>query len=558
MNDEKINHRQSILSVSYISIAFLFLTGSYNVFFTFLIIVLPYDSPFSVAINYLAYSFGALLAPRDDVDEKSVDEQNSIDTQNKIGQVQPQSSNDIQLEQIQPKLSIDIQLEQIESNEIQLEQIQPEQVHPEQLESNDKLSQQISTSWFSWRRIAFGLSSLAYPLWIGTVAFIKQYLTANDVIIKMNEPIPVSLQIFLIIISIYNGFSYGILWASQGAWIAEVVRTNKKQSGLLNGIFFTIYELSGFIGNIIITIILRNISNQITADNEYIPVIIWSLCFSSLIGSLMIVFTPKQWLHREKRIKRKLDFTQSSSTSLFQKFTSTIKNRFVFLYKLIQKPKQENDFTFFYYIPILISLGFCNIITWVCIPNLAYTVGLDGLVYSYLFLSLGSTLISLILGKFWFDKKNEVELLEQKFSEKNEPSQNKTDIVIIVSNLSLVIIYASLLYFQQYLNYTIGFSSSTAIPIILSLYVMLLGTNIATLGYTLYVAYARDNTLNIKKVAPHVYSAHTAIYCLFSAFSSILIKMISYNMIIILGITISIISIVSIIKLRKYQSVNKL
>lgn len=539
MNDEKLNHRQSILSVSYISIAFLFLTGSYNVFFTFLIIILPYDSPFSVAINYLAYSFGALLAPRDDVDSQN-EIILAISNETASNEIILATSNEIQLEQIQPEL---IKLEpepiQLDSSNINLE--------------STKQVEQISTSWFSWRRFAFGLSSLAYPLWIGTVAFIKQYLTANNVIIKMDEPIPVSLQIFLIIISIYNGFSYGILWASQGAWIAEVIRTNKKQSGLLNGIFFTIYELSGFIGNIIITIILRNISNQITADNEYIPVIIWSLCFSSLIGSLMIIFTPNQWLHRENRLYNK------STKFTFQKFTSTIKNRFVFLYKLIQKPKQENDFTFFYYVPILISLGFCNIITWVCIPNLAYTVGLDGLIYSYLFLSLGSTLISLLLGKFWFDKKNDVEqklneniIIENVNNENTEPSSNKTDIVLIISNLLLVVIYTSLLYFQQYLNYTIGFSTSTAIPIILSLYVMLLGTNIATLGYTLYVAYARDNTLNIKKVAPHVYSAHTAIYCLFCAVSTILIKLLSYNMIIILGIVISIISIVSIIKLRKH------
>lgn len=122
-------------------------------------------------------------------------------------------------------------------------------------------------------RLCFIIAGVSYPL------FILSIKTHDTVVI---------------IASMYNGFSSGLLWAAQGCWMATICSIWPQNSAKYNGIFMGLYGIGGVIGNICIATLL-----YLEINTDFM---VWILGIVSIIGISMLIFIPSMWLYVENNV----------------------------------------------------------------------------------------------------------------------------------------------------------------------------------------------------------------------------------------------------------------
>lgn len=135
-----------------------------------------------------------------------------------------------------------------------------------------------------YRKMCFALAALAHVQWI---ALLQLPIDDND------TPLGHFFIVLATISSLINGFGAGLLWATQGGWMAQQVQSGGKIGGFntsrYTSCFLFFYGISGIVGNIVAACTLA----------YSIPVfdIIWYLFGISLAGFVWLALTPGRFLY---------------------------------------------------------------------------------------------------------------------------------------------------------------------------------------------------------------------------------------------------------------------
>lgn len=87
--------------------------------------------------------------------------------------------------------------------------------------------------------------------------------------------------------SVLKGLASGLLWISQGVYISKTITSFKQsnqsnhQEGFAIGIFFSIYNLNGIIGNLLTIVLLQN--------GYEVSIVILAMCIVATTGACMMV-----------------------------------------------------------------------------------------------------------------------------------------------------------------------------------------------------------------------------------------------------------------------------
>lgn len=136
----------------------------------------------------------------------------------------------------------------------------------------------------NYRQVCFALAALAHVQWI---ALLQLPIDDND------TPLGHFFIFLATLSSIVNGFGAGLLWATQGGWMAQQVQSDAKNNGYntsrYTSCFLFFYGISGIVGNIVAACTL--------AYNIPVFEIIWYLFGISLAGFVWLALTPGRFLY---------------------------------------------------------------------------------------------------------------------------------------------------------------------------------------------------------------------------------------------------------------------
>jgi MFS family permease len=125
------------------------------------------------------------------------------------------------------------------------------------------------------RRVIFGFAAWTYPTWILCL------------LLPGDWPISVA--------SVVNGAAAGLLWTTQGNWIASVSSAQPQRAGFNSGLFMLLYSASTVIGQAA-ALIAFDCAGLESVES---PSLVWGMAAASALGMLMLVATPVRWLGSE-------------------------------------------------------------------------------------------------------------------------------------------------------------------------------------------------------------------------------------------------------------------
>lgn len=214
------------------------------------------------------------------------------------------------------------------------------------------------------RRLCFAFGAFAHAQWIAVLQI--PTVEGNLGYVALSA-----------ISSIINGFGAGLLWSTEGGWMASYCQMDKQsQTSNKTGIFLFFYGASGFIGNVIAAITLYFLSTDAIVN------VVWALFSISVLGGFILLLTPAKFLYEQVGRKVVRAAPNNETKTSLAAISSGVSKRFHALAETNETSETSGakrwvtikalfcETIFARSIPAICALSSVSVFSWVAIPTL--------------------------------------------------------------------------------------------------------------------------------------------------------------------------------------------